>query len=31
MLDHVTLSVSDFRKSREFYDQALGPLGVERL
>ena len=31
MLDHVTLSVSDFRKSRAFYDQALGPLGVGRL
>ncbi|MFO1130893.1 MAG: VOC family protein [Hyphomicrobiales bacterium] len=31
MLDHVTLSVSDLRKSREFYDQALGPLGIERL
>lgn len=31
MLDHVTLSVSDLRKSRAFYDHALRPLGIERL
>lgn len=31
MLDHVTLSVADFGRSRDFYDQALGPLGVERV
>jgi catechol 2,3-dioxygenase-like lactoylglutathione lyase family enzyme len=31
MLDHVTLGVSDIARSRKFYDQALGPLGIERL
>ena len=31
MLDHVSLSVSDIERSRKFYDQALGPLGIERL
>ena len=31
MLDHVTLGVSDIERSRKFYDQALGPLGIERL
>ena len=31
MLDHVTLAVADLRVSRAFYDQALGPLGIERL
>lgn len=31
MLDHVTLSVADFLRSRAFYDQALGPLGIARL
>jgi len=31
MLDHVTLSVADFQRSRQFYDRALGPLGIERL
>jgi catechol 2,3-dioxygenase-like lactoylglutathione lyase family enzyme len=31
MLDHVTLGVGDIARSRKFYDQALGPLGIERL
>jgi catechol 2,3-dioxygenase-like lactoylglutathione lyase family enzyme len=29
MLDHVSLGVSDFAKSRAFYDRALAPLGVK--
>lgn len=28
MLDHVGLTVSDFAKSRAFYDAALAPLGI---
>lgn len=28
MLDHLGLTVSDFKKARAFYDQALAPLGV---
>jgi len=31
MLDHVTIAVSDFTRSREFYDAALAPLGIFRL
>ena len=31
MLDHVTIGVSDFERSKRFYDQALRPLGIERL
>lgn len=31
MLDHVTLSVSNIEQSRKFYDEALRPLGIERL
>jgi len=31
MLDHVSLGVSDIDRSRKFYDQALRPLGIERL
>ena len=31
MLDHVTLGVSDIERSKKFYDQALRPLGIERL
>ena len=30
MLDHVTLGVSDFDRSRAFYDRALAPLAIER-
>ena len=31
MLDHVSLGVNNFEQSKKFYDQALRPLGVERL
>jgi catechol 2,3-dioxygenase-like lactoylglutathione lyase family enzyme len=31
MLDHVTVSVEDFKRSRVFYDGALTPLGIKRL
>jgi catechol 2,3-dioxygenase-like lactoylglutathione lyase family enzyme len=31
MLDHVTIGVSDVERSKAFYDQALRPLGIERL
>ncbi len=31
MFDHVSLRVSDFERSKAFYDRALKPLGIERL
>ena len=31
MIDHVSLSVSDFKRSRAFYEAALAPLGVQLL
>jgi catechol 2,3-dioxygenase-like lactoylglutathione lyase family enzyme len=31
MIDHITIGVADLDRSREFYDRALAPLGVERL
>ena len=31
MLDHVTIGVSDFERSKTFYDRALRPLGITRL
>lgn len=31
MLDHVSLGVSDLRRSRRFYDAALRPLGLVRI
>lgn len=31
MIDHITIGVADFERSRAFYDQALAPLGVRRL
>lgn len=31
MLDHVSLGVADFERSKAFYDRALRPLGIERL
>jgi catechol 2,3-dioxygenase-like lactoylglutathione lyase family enzyme len=31
MLDHVTIGVSNFERSRNFYDLALRPLGITRL
>ena len=29
MLDHIMINVSDFRRSREFYQTVLAPLGYE--
>ena len=31
MLDHVTIGVRDIGQSKDFYDRALRPLGIERL
>ena len=31
MLDHVTIGVSDLKRSKHFYDQALLPLDITRL
>jgi len=31
MLDHISLGVSDIRRSRAFYDAALRPLGLVRI
>ena len=31
MLDHISLGVSDFARSRAFYDRALAPLGLKVL
>jgi catechol 2,3-dioxygenase-like lactoylglutathione lyase family enzyme len=31
MLDHVTFGVREIERSQAFYDQALRPLGIERL
>jgi catechol 2,3-dioxygenase-like lactoylglutathione lyase family enzyme len=31
MLDHVTIGVSNLTRARKFYDDALKPLGIERL
>lgn len=31
MLDHVTIGVSDFKRSKQFYDEALLPLNIVRL
>lgn len=31
MLDHITISVSNFQRSRAFYDAVLAPLGIVRL
>jgi catechol 2,3-dioxygenase-like lactoylglutathione lyase family enzyme len=31
MLDHITIAVADFSRSRAFYDAALAPLGIMRL
>lgn len=31
MLDHIGLEVSDYARSRAFYERALGPLGLEVL
>ncbi len=31
ILDHVTLIVKDYARSREFYEKALAPLGIKRV
>lgn len=31
LIDHVTLAVSDFARSKAFYEKALAPLGVKLL
>ena len=31
MLDHISIGVSDFERSKTFYDRALRPLGITRL
>jgi catechol 2,3-dioxygenase-like lactoylglutathione lyase family enzyme len=31
MLDHVTIGVSDFARSKTFYDQTLTVIGIDRL
>jgi catechol 2,3-dioxygenase-like lactoylglutathione lyase family enzyme len=31
MLDHITINVRDLRRAKNFYDQALRPLGIECL
>ena len=31
MLDHVSLGVSDLRRSQRFYDEALRPIGIVRI
>lgn len=31
MIDHTGITVSDFQRSRQFYSQALAPLGYELL
>ena len=31
MFDHVSIGVTDFERSKAFYDRALKPLGIERL
>jgi len=31
MLDHITIGVTDFGRSKTFYDLALSSLGIERL
>jgi catechol 2,3-dioxygenase-like lactoylglutathione lyase family enzyme len=31
ILDHVTLVVSDYARSKTFYEKALAPLGIQRI
>ena len=31
ILDHITLSVSDYARSKAFYEKALAPLGIKPL
>jgi catechol 2,3-dioxygenase-like lactoylglutathione lyase family enzyme len=30
-IDHITLAVSDYKRSRAFYEKALAPLGIKAL
>jgi catechol 2,3-dioxygenase-like lactoylglutathione lyase family enzyme len=31
MFDHVSIAITDIERAKTFYDQALKPLGIERL
>jgi catechol 2,3-dioxygenase-like lactoylglutathione lyase family enzyme len=31
ILDHITLVVSDYARSKAFYEKALAPLGIQKL
>ena len=31
LLDHITLNVSDYARSKAFYEEALAPLGVKAI
>jgi catechol 2,3-dioxygenase-like lactoylglutathione lyase family enzyme len=31
MIDHITIGVGDYARSKAFYDQALAPLGIRPL
>ena len=31
ILDHITLVVADYDRSRAFYEKALAPLGIQRI
>ncbi|CAN5423482.1 VOC family protein [soil metagenome] len=31
MIDHITFGISDFARSKAFYDRALAPLGIQPL
>jgi catechol 2,3-dioxygenase-like lactoylglutathione lyase family enzyme len=31
ILDHITLVVSDYDRSKAFYEKALAPLGIQRI
>ena len=31
ILDHITLVVSDYGRSKTFYEKALAPLGIQRI
>ena len=31
IIDHITLTVSDYARSKEFYEKALAPLGIKAM
>jgi catechol 2,3-dioxygenase-like lactoylglutathione lyase family enzyme len=31
MIDHITLTVSDYARSKGFYDRELAPLGIKLI